>query len=72
MDFKKVLEEIKDHGLTDKDIGEIVGTSQSVIHRIRVGKHKSTTFERGTKIIKLLEFLNQQKKDIKQWQEDSQ
>lgn len=53
MDIKTALEEISALGFTDQQIGDEVGCAQSIITRLRRGEHKSTSYERGQKIMRL-------------------
>ncbi len=56
MDIQNALQKlVTDHGMTDDEIGIQIGAPQSIVTRLRNGKHKSTSFERGSKILTLLE-----------------
>ena len=55
MNIQAALKKLSELGLTDEQIGIEIGARQSIITRLRTGKHKSTSYERGTKIISLLE-----------------
>lgn len=50
MNIQKALNEIKSSGLSDAEIGKLIGAHQSVINRLRRGSHKSCSYERGLKI----------------------
>lgn len=50
MDIQTKLAKIYETGLTDQAIGDEIGASQSVVTRLRTGKHRSTGYERGLKI----------------------
>lgn len=50
MTIQKLLTEIKESGMTDAEIGAEIQAPQSIVTRLRNGDHKSTSFERGTKI----------------------
>ena len=53
MNISQLLREIHATGLTDEEIGSRIGTSQSIVFRLRTGVHKSTSFERGNRIQQL-------------------
>ncbi len=53
MNINQLLQEIYATGLTDEEIGSRIGTSQSIVFRLRTGVHKSTSFERGNRIQQL-------------------
>jgi hypothetical protein len=53
MNIKQLLREIHATGMTDEEIGSRIGTSQSIVFRLRTGVHKSTSFERGNRIQQL-------------------
>lgn len=53
MNINQLLREIHATGLTDEEIGSRIGTSQSIVFRLRTGVHKSTSFERGNRIQRL-------------------
>lgn len=53
MELKKMITEIHEAGFTEKKIGDHVGLDQATIHRLRVGKNKSTNFEAGLEIAAL-------------------
>ena len=53
MNINQLLREIHATGLTDEEIGSRIGTSQSIVYRLRTGVHKSTSFERGNRIQQL-------------------
>lgn len=57
MNINQLLREIHATGLTDEEIGSRIGTSQSIVYRLRTGVHKSTSFERGNRIQQLHEEL---------------
>lgn len=50
MNIKKMLDDLKKHGLTDQEIGNRTGMSQPIITRLRNGGQRSTSFEKGKKI----------------------
>lgn len=52
MDIQKTLTKLNKI-MTDAQIADVVGASQSIITRLRNGNHKSTSFERGQAIKKL-------------------
>lgn len=41
--------------MTDVEIGVEIGAPQSIVTRLRNGKHKSTSFDRGNRIFSLLQ-----------------
>jgi len=45
--------DIHNTGLTEKEISDFIGVNQSTTHRLRTGKHKTTTYESGVKISEL-------------------
>jgi len=44
MNIQKILTDIKNTGLTDLEIGVLIGTTQPTIHRIRMGRQKRSLF----------------------------
>lgn len=61
MTIQQLLTKLNESGMTDYEIGAELNVSQSIINRIRNGKHKTTSYERGNAIRKLYESrcLNQ-------------
>ena len=57
MDIKAALLEISAHGMSDAEIGALIGAPQSVVTRLRNGVHKTTFWERGQAIVALAERL---------------
>ena len=57
MDIKAALLEISAHGMSDAEIGAVIGAPQSVVTRLRNGVHKTTFWERGQAIVALAERL---------------
>ena len=54
MNIQHLLQLLKDKAqMTDSEIGIAVGAPQSIISRLRHGKHKQTSFDRGMAIYKL-------------------
>jgi hypothetical protein len=64
MNIQNLLKSISSTGLTDMQIGEQINAPQSTVTRLRNGTHKSTNFERGTKIYELAKKLNVFAKEI--------
>jgi hypothetical protein len=54
MTIKNFLFKLKEQGMTDAEIGQEIGASQSIIFRLRTGQHKSTSYERGEAIKNLV------------------
>lgn len=61
MSIQKILQQLLDHGLNDHQIAREIGTSQSIIWRLRTGKHQTTSFDRGIKIVDLHTRITKQK-----------
>lgn len=61
MDIKAALLEISAHGMSDAEIGALIGAPQSVVTRLRNGVHKTTFWERGQAIVALAERLRSAK-----------
>ena len=61
MDIKAALLEISATGLSDAEIGAVIGAPQSVVTRLRNGVHKTTFWERGQAIVALAERLRSAK-----------
>ena len=55
MNIQKLLDQIKEYGMTDSQIGAAVNAPQSIITRLRNGTHKHTSYERTIKIKELAE-----------------
>jgi predicted transcriptional regulator len=55
MTIQQLLTKLNEAGMTDYEIGKEIDVSQSIINRIRNGKHKTTSYERGNAIRKLYE-----------------
>ena len=53
MNMQMLLTKIKETGMTDKEIGDEIDAASSIVTRLRNGKHKTTSYERGEAIIKL-------------------
>lgn len=51
--FAKLLSEIKEVGLTDMAIAEVIGTSQPSVTRLRNGQTKEPGYSIGTAILRL-------------------
>ncbi len=52
MTIKELLSKLNQH-LTDTQIGEAIGVSQPTVSRLRSGKLKDTSFEKGKAIERL-------------------
>ena len=61
MDIKAALLEISATGMSDAEIGAVIGAPQSVVTRLRNGVHKTTFWERGQAIVALAERLRSAK-----------
>lgn len=61
MNIQKALQDIYDSGLTDAEIGKRIDCAQSIATRLRTGKHKTTSYERGEKIVNLHKEVVQKK-----------
>ena len=57
MDIKAALLEISATGMSDAEIGAVIGAPQSIVTRLRNGVHKTTSWERGQAIVALAERL---------------
>ena len=55
MNIQTMLLKLSAKGMTDSEIGEKIGATQSIVYRLRTGAHKSTSYERGEAIRKLYE-----------------
>ncbi|WP_331817906.1 hypothetical protein [Methylobacter sp. Wu1] len=53
MNIKELLNKLNQIGMTDKAIGAEIGVDRNTVCRLRHGRHKSTSFERGLKIYEL-------------------
>lgn len=62
MDIQHTLALLSECGLTDREIGQRIGAPQSIVTRLRNGIHKNTTFDRGMKIVGLLEEMQSSQK----------
>lgn len=61
MNIQDMLTTIKAKGYSDREIGERAGIDQSIVSRLRNGKHKSTNFAAGKAIEQFYqEVLTQQ------------
>lgn len=56
MSIQNLLKKLSEK-MTDSEIGREIGAPQSTINRLRNGKHKSTSFERGMAITALAEKI---------------
>lgn len=54
MNLQELLKKLKEIGMTDRAIGVEIGASQSIVTRLRLGQHKSCSYERGIAIKKLV------------------
>ena len=61
MDIKAALLEISATGMSDAEIGAVIGAPQSIVTRLRNGTHKTTFWERGQAIVALAERLRSAK-----------
>ena len=61
MDIKSSLQEISAAGMSDAEIGAVIGAPQSIVTRLRNGVHKTTSWERGQAIVALAERLRSAK-----------
>ena len=61
MDIKAALLEISATGMSDAEIGAVIGAPQSIVTRLRNGVHKTTFWERGQAIVALAERLRSAK-----------
>lgn len=61
MDIKSSLQEISATGMSDAEIGAVIGAPQSIVTRLRNGVHKTTSWERGQAIVALAERLRSAK-----------
>lgn len=52
--IQSALSELSGLGMTDAEIGSAIGAAQSIVTRLRRGTHKTTSYERGRKILSLL------------------
>lgn len=52
MNIQQILSELN-KTMSDAEIGERIGASQSIVTRLRNGKHKTTSYERGVCINQL-------------------
>lgn len=52
--IQEALRKLVELGMTDDEIGREVDAPQSIITRLRNGTHKTTSFERGSRIMALL------------------
>jgi len=50
MSIQHLLQQLHSSGMTDAAIGDEIGAPQSIITRLRHGRHKSTSYERGMAI----------------------
>ena len=50
MTIQELLADLRAAGLTDRYIAEQMGVNQSLVWRLRNGKNKSTSFERGERL----------------------
>lgn len=50
MDIQTSLREIAASGMSDSEIGAAINAPQSIVTRLRNGKHKTTSWERGQAI----------------------
>jgi hypothetical protein len=64
MNLRQALTAIHSFGLSDADIGRRVGAAQSIVHRLRKGEHKTTSFDRGKKIMDLYSEIFQPKQEL--------
>jgi hypothetical protein len=53
MTLQKLLNELKNIGMNDVEIGREIDAAASIVQRIRKGTHRTTTYERGKKITDL-------------------
>ena len=61
MDIKAALLEISATGMSDAEIGAVIGAPQSIVTRLRNGVPKTTFWERGQAIVALAERLRSAK-----------
>lgn len=57
MNMQTLLKELNDAGMSDYQIATRIQAPQSIVNRLRRGNHKSTTFERGRRIVELHEEM---------------
>ena len=61
MDIQTALRHLAASGMSDAAIGLEIGAPQSIITRLRNGIHKTTSYERGKKILALAAKNHSQK-----------
>jgi IS30 family transposase len=54
MNIQKALLALRDFGMSDEQIGDNIGASQSIVSRLRRGVHKTTSYVRGAAIMSLV------------------
>lgn len=72
MDIKSSLQEISATGMSDAEIGAVIGAPQSIVTRLRNGVHKTTSWERGQAIVALAERLRRSAPPATQSSQSSQ
>lgn len=63
MNIQDLLEELRQAGLSDDEIGKRVAAPQSIITRLRNGVHKTTSYQRGMAIANLAEQIRNNSQD---------
>lgn len=54
MNIQESLKFLNERGLSDEQIGSLIDAPQATVNRLRNGRHKSTSYERGLKITALV------------------
>ena len=61
MTLKDAIKELIASGLTQGQVGQMVGLSQVAISQILLGKNKSTNYEAGTELVRLGKLAQRRK-----------
>lgn len=48
--MQDLVNDLLNTGLTEKELGDLVGLSQAQIHRLKTGESKDTSYTAGTKL----------------------
>ena len=55
MNIQSILKRLAKAGISDAEIGKNIKAPASIVQRLRTGIHKTTSYERGIKIIEFYE-----------------
>ena len=53
MNFQQLVTDLNEAGMSEAEIGGVIGLSQSQVHRLKTGESKHPNWEAGQKLVTL-------------------